>query len=224
MASYEDGSSPRARGTPPLSTPKPTVQRFIPACAGNTRDIESDCLRTSVHPRVRGEHRDVVRADNAGDGSSPRARGTPWVPVSASVLLRFIPACAGNTTCRVTGSLHLTVHPRVRGEHPITKRLYRVAGGSSPRARGTPAQPSQQPRAERFIPACAGNTQTMTEQQTTDYGSSPRARGTRAGFGQRFADRRFIPACAGNTRIYDQFFTDFSGSSPRARGTHETDA
>ena len=50
------GSSPRARGTPATRASQDSVQRFIPACAGNTPQ-ESICHASiTVHPRVRGEH------------------------------------------------------------------------------------------------------------------------------------------------------------------------
>ena len=51
------GSSPRARGTRLCLPVRGRLQRFIPACAGNTRLRGISCITVPVHPRVRGEHR-----------------------------------------------------------------------------------------------------------------------------------------------------------------------
>ncbi len=91
--------------------------RFIPACAGNSINASPlGCLLT-VHPRVCGEQ--TPEGDNNGetDGSSPRVRGTAAHFLKEPLLIRFIPACAGN-----------------RG---LVVRRVPGGGGSSPRVRGT---------------------------------------------------------------------------------------
>ena len=50
------------------------------------------------------------------------------------------------------------VHPRVRGEHWIMEVRDVPMYGSSPRARGTLLECDAHDVANRFIPACAGNT------------------------------------------------------------------
>jgi hypothetical protein len=93
----DNGSSPHARGTHrPGRTPDGRV-RFIPACAGNTAEEAQAITRRSVHPRMRGEHRGEVIEAGLNYGSSPHARGTRVVSVSAWGYQPFIPACAGNT-------------------------------------------------------------------------------------------------------------------------------
>ena len=72
------------------------------------------------------------------------------------------------------------VHPRVCGEHP-------------------PGSPGRF-RAERSIPACAGNTDADGILGGQPGGPSPRVRGTRLAAGRESTPRRSIPACAGNTR------------------------
>ena len=52
----DDGSSPRVRGTPRGESPRPPQRRFIPACAGNTTQINLSMEDHAVHPRVCGEH------------------------------------------------------------------------------------------------------------------------------------------------------------------------
>ena len=55
----ENGSSPRGRGTPPAAQVDESVDRFIPAWAGNTFKAVHVVGVESVHPRVGGEHLSV---------------------------------------------------------------------------------------------------------------------------------------------------------------------
>ena len=176
--------------------------------------------RTSVHPRVCGEH----ERDNDGTadsvGSSPRVRGTHHQRPGATFPRRFIPACAGNTFSAMGYPFRLTVHPRVCGEHCSSAEAIPTCGGSSPRVRGTPGRASHIGRANRFIPACAGNTarpaassqghavhprvcgehSVLIIRSHIPGGSSPRVRGTPRCSHMLAQTPRFIPACAGNTR------------------------
>ena len=133
----------------------------------------------TVHPRLRGE--------------------LSFGPCTDSSVRRFIPACAGNSRCRLRQPMCRAVHPRLRGELSV--------------------QTVKQHEDTRFIPACAGNSNKFREQAKTaavhprlrgelratevcgeaSSGSSPLARGTRSGGPRSFSGRRFIPACAGNS-------------------------
>ena len=240
------GSSPRVRGTlapdcrpllhnrfipacagnsrPPLRPPL-SGRRFIPACAGNSGAPRRRRRRRSVHPRVCGELSCSWRC-------GLRRR-------------RFIPACAGNSFRRIPARYASAVHPRVCGELPAHRR-----GGAQRR---------------RFIPACAGNSPERATSATADAGSSPRVRGTRRAarrpqaappvhprvcgellghVGERRLLHRFIPACAGNSgvdrrnvpvppvhprvcgELYEGEVEDIAafGSSPRVRGTRPSPA
>ena len=193
------GSSPRVRGTPHRRRGSPTISRFIPACAGNTRRLR----RKSV----------------SFAGSSPRVRGTRRRCRDQAHSRRFIPACAGNTAAPALSPSQGTVHPRVCGEHAKRDRQDWDWSGSSPRVRGTRAAPLRPAGQQRFIPACAGNTPSPARaapvpavhprvcgEHAADGhvavvadGSSPRVRGTHRARPERPDDPRFIPACAGNT-------------------------
>ncbi len=70
------GSSPRVRGTPPISEFAPDDGRFIPACAGNAPTPRPLASTSTVHPRVCGERDLLHHALQRGFGSSPRVRGT----------------------------------------------------------------------------------------------------------------------------------------------------
>ena len=154
------GSSPRARGTPPMfSTPKPR-KRFIPAGAGNTATLCTGAAAAAVHPRGRGEHDSESETDQPTTGSSPRARGTPTRCGRPSRRSRFIPAGAGNTPRTPPKNSSAPVHPRGRGEHRLPVGTLIKTTGSSPRARGTPGCNRFRRHLPRFIPAGAGNTAT----------------------------------------------------------------
>ena len=127
---------------------------------------------------MRGERPNTVSTLARTSGSSPHARGTHATPVFPLVVLRFIPACAGNAWIRCM--------------------IMTMADGSSPHARGTHPPGQGREAARRFIPACAGNAWIRCMIMTMADGSSPHARGTPTFQFQRHNKARFIPACAGN--------------------------
>ena len=91
------GSSPPARGTPGRGDRLCAGQRFIPARAGNTGEGNDRRTTVEVHPRPRGEHSLSSLSMAVSAGSSPPARGTPYLCAAHAGRLRFIPARAGNT-------------------------------------------------------------------------------------------------------------------------------
>ena len=214
------GSSPRVRGTLRREIGEVVDHRFIPACAGNTSPPQTSDRGSPVHPRVCGEHNASGQPKRHYTGSSPRVRGTPVRRASHATRRRFIPACAGNTIRLTGGRRAIPVHPRVCGEHSSCICCGAFSGGSSPRVRGTLQDAPVAPAIGRFIPACAGNTQTRKtlpcmgpvhprvcgEHSRSisilhpSSGSSPRVRGTHAFRPLWHFLHRFIPACAGNTR------------------------
>ena len=126
-------------------------------------------------------------------GSSPHARGTPDNGQHACQDERFIPACAGNAPESGLESPLTTVHPRMRGERISGYLQQIINGGSSPHARGTPLNLTQNIANVRFIPACAGNAYDASVVASTAP-VHPRMRGERL----CRCHCRFIPACAGN--------------------------
>ena len=216
-------------------------KRFIPACAGNTQEITVDWSANTVHPRVCGEHAVPTRALQASHGSSPRVRGTRRWVCTDGCDVRFIPACAGNTACRRWSRATRPVHPRVCGEHGLPCSLLNQQHGSSPRVRGTPRPYILNPIAQRFIPACAGNTlldsssfgtlavhprvcwehSPVLALSSSRAGSSPRVRGTRRNGKTYLMAGRFIPACAGNTDTAS-FAATANAVHPRVCGEHRS--
>ncbi len=177
------------------------------------------------------------------DGSSPRARGTQLLGLYRDIILRFIPASAGNTPFMRLLQWARPVHPRERGEHRILIVGSDAPPGSSPRARGTLAAGGLVERLQRFIPASAGNTATArfsamritvhprergehlprVRAATEADGSSPRARGTRLHPTGWRCRSRFIPASAGNTHG-EKLDVHWYMVHPRERGEHRLTA
>ena len=91
------GSSPRVRGTLVICSIIKFIERFIPACAGNTPPYAGPPAWLAVHPRVCGEHGVFLLPQMSASGSSPRVRGTQVRRLAGLPPPRFIPACAGNT-------------------------------------------------------------------------------------------------------------------------------
>ena len=131
--------------------------RFIPARAGNSKQLVSLVVILSVHPRTCGELSSSRRAPSVAIGSSPRVRGTPIMLLNVIHGLRFIPARAGNSLPSYWGSSSEPVHPRACGELLIVSSKGPPSIGSSPRVRGTLDSFLEGTAEHRFIPARAGN-------------------------------------------------------------------
>ena len=164
----------------------------------NSRSMIGRRFERSVHPRGRGEQRDQTALRGVDAGSSPRVRGTGKRLGSTRRRRRFIPAGAGNRSCPRWRPRPSAVHPRGCGEQPTFNLAGDLGGGSSPRVRGTADVHALARRADRFIPAGAGNSRFAGVQRDVDAvhprgcgeqgrlkfsakhnaGSSPRVRGT----------------------------------------------
>ena len=194
------------------------MHRFIPARAGNGPRRRDRSGNRPVHPRACGERWTSFWHGLLPIGSSPRVRGTAHAGSGVGRYRRFIPARAGNGLAVPGNASRSSVHPRACGERVPLPLFPGIAGGSSPRVRGTGIVAGPVRAVVRFIPARAGNGSSTRrrpsgtsvhpracgERSRKDArrslwdGSSPRVRGT-GGFG--IHDRpgfRFIPARAGN--------------------------
>ena len=127
----------------------------------------------------------------------------------------------------------------MRGEHCQCVGLVLLLKGSSPHARGTPANTLRQRTVNGIIPACAGNTSVAVcaAGNTRDHprmrgehaglvcfvvgrwGSSPHARGTQPAGRIQYDSKGIIPACAGNTLLLS-VSTSSTEDHPRMRGEH----
>ena len=150
--------------------------RLIPARAGNTTRASPSLVPSSAHPRSRGEHQllDLCRSRNYG--SSPLARGTLIALIGSVLVLRLIPARAGNTPGLSPPRRQWSAHPRSRGEHVLLKSGSVFDSGSSPLARGTRHVGFRVGRDTRLIPARAGNTFHASQNEILSA-AHPRSRG-----------------------------------------------
>ena len=91
------GSSPLARGLPRPPKDIGDFGRIIPARAGFTYDSLQGNFDAADHPRSRGVYapKDLELKPDAG--SSPLARGLPFLPIQGSTQVGIIPARAGFT-------------------------------------------------------------------------------------------------------------------------------
>ena len=105
------------RGTLAHVLGKPRRVGIIPAYAGNTGRPVQDDEGHEDHPRVCGEHETIETRLPAGQGSSPRMRGTLIERAEPLLDVGIIPAYAGNTQWRFECFLAHWDHPRVCGEH-----------------------------------------------------------------------------------------------------------
>ena len=192
------GSSPRMRGTPCKALESADYKGIIPAYAGNTDWTVYDPVRHGDHPRVCGEHPTMPYGFAAAAGSSPRMRGTLWLPQRKRCGSGIIPAYAGNTGNLALNLMNWRDHPRVCGEHATVTVPPTDSTGSSPRMRGTHMVILPQICDTGIIPAYAGNTPcrapawnwwrdhprvcgehyTLRCGMACSLGSSPRMRGT----------------------------------------------
>ena len=233
------GSSPLARGLRLGRTSRPCTRRIIPARAGFTLAIGYTFRLVTDHPRSRGVYSLAVALTGRGTGSSPLARGLLVLEQVCRSGVRIIPARAGFTPGSVRRTTWGPDHPRSRGVYLAVHLHARVAGGSSPLARGL--LPGFHPvRSDvRIIPARAGFTSSGARwrSRATDHprsrgvylfgsslglgfqGSSPLARGLRGRRRRSGSARGIIPARAGFTLLAAGAVVSV-GDHPRSRGVY----
>ena len=176
-------------------------------------------INGQVHPRVCGGNPHIWADCTLQSGTSPRVRGKLIETLQTAKGLRYIPACAGETSRGPNLAIFLQVHPRVCGGN-ITRCASSVkARGTSPRVRGKLILDRKRGLSERYIPACAGETSMhkfsgcnsgvhprvcggnglLESEHAPSDGTSPRVRGKHKKRRILWHWMRYIPACAGET-------------------------
>ncbi len=173
------GSPPRVRGRRKSGISISRGVRFTPACAGQTIRHSPARMPNSVHPRVCGADSHVSGFRSRHFGSPPRVRGRLQSVREKQDRFRFTPACAGQTNSHRWNVALTAVHPRVCGADAVLFLLRRCHAGSPPRVRGRHAQTKSSEGANRFTPACAGQTHLRNSDHCRLCGSPPRVRGRR---------------------------------------------
>ncbi len=188
-----------------------------------------------------GTHNEISSAHRCprGECPPPRARGSPESHARQRRFLGSTPAYAG-TTCRPPWLTRAPrVHPRVRGDHALMRRLVAPVLGPPPRARGPHGAAVGGRPDPGSTPACAGTTQPgwpvpgpgrvhprvrgdhypSQNPYGGRWGPPPRARGPLAGTNLPVAIMGSTPACAGTTRS-GWPHRHCPGVHPRVRGDH----
>ena len=130
-------------------------------------------------------------------------------------------------------------HPRMRGEHAVSRLMRSARIGSSPHVRGARTLVDLDFFKAGIIPACAGSTRRTASIQCAVWdhprmhgehplqlfgsklclGSSPHARGALRAFGYLWGGSGIIPACAGST-LPQCAHSRARRDHPRMRGEH----
>ena len=238
--SLDLGSSPRMRGSLILATEWIHRNGIIPAHAGLTSGVSWIRRRIRDHPRACGAHCERRYESASGEGSSPRMRGSHYMPLSYLTPKGIIPAHAGLTTDSTLLCTHRRDHPRACGAHLSDNLNQLVRLGSSPRMRGSQDGLLGFGEIEGIIPAHAGLTRQRRRAYHTnrdhpracgahqpvpcaslaDMGSSPRMRGSQRRRFDVHQYRGIIPAHAGLTHE-SLFSRSQCRDHPRACGAHE---
>ena len=193
------GSSPLARGLRQYQVEVSESIWIIPARAGFTRPQTDRKSPSRDHPRSRGVYEILHMRSSTMIGSSPLARGLPRRRPRIKARLRIIPARAGFTMTVFFTLIRIRDHPRSRGVYVYFHNLRFDGNGSSPLARGLPAEDLAGDTSGRIIPARAGFTR-PTARRARGGSDHPRSRG-----------------------VYEPRTTRWRpgpGSSPLARGLH----
>ena len=181
------GTSPRVRGkhqSPTLPSPGNRVHPRV--CGGNPgQEMPASCKQVHprvcggngvaavswwivngrVHPRVCGGNDYAVMCRCVADtGTSPRVRGKRRSGLPSAIpVVRYIPACAGETPLQRSATGWNRVHPRVCGGNCRRNfQAFRCRTTVHPRVCGGNACPptniNGMPHRGGYIPACAGET------------------------------------------------------------------
>ena len=113
--SLKMGLSPRGRGNLISLFWRMARAGSIPAWAGQPRLLQHPVHQVRVYPRVGGATSSPMVNRNSESGLSPRGRGNLTAAVDGYVLIRSIPAWAGQPHCHSGWLDKNTVYPRVGG-------------------------------------------------------------------------------------------------------------
>ncbi len=216
-----DGSPPPARRALLTALRPRPHQRFTSACAESTPTAPPSRPPSTVHLRLRGEHRRGPRCLRRAGGSPPPARRAHEADDDATGHVRCTSACAESTWERPAWRRTRPVHLRLRGEHDMSAQLEALHTGSPPPARRARLGHAPGSLGRRFTSACAESTRTpagtatpstvhlrlrgehapWARERPSGSGSPPparRAHRRRQDPGQR---ARFTSACAESTRL-----------------------
>ena len=171
----------------------------IPACAGEPSTLQGQSNGNTVYPRVCGGTSASCQCSPTEQGLSPRVRGNPPNVVVRCLLIRSIPACAGEPHAALSNEIGGWVYPRVCGGTLLGDSAIDGCRGLSPRVRGNPYAAPPALGEVGSIPACAGEPSGRVKNR-----SSPTV----------------YPRVCGGTGFFNIAWHGYPGLSPRVRGNH----
>ena len=214
------GLSPRGRGNHRPNRAGGSLERSIPAWAGQPPSSRSASTTWKVYPRVGGATGYGLPWRLATRGLSPRGRGNPRDAQLQIAAGGSIPAWAGQPYSVVRTLTRCSVYPRVGGATAAVRSSKALVAGLSPRGRGNPRQRPPRWESDRSIPAWAGQPSTRSDKSRCvavyprvggatvprdvlalpNPGLSPRGRGNHSRSMSLGVSLRSIPAWAGQPR------------------------
>ena len=135
----------------------PECSGSIPACAGEPGVGVGSGFPSGVYPRVCGGTNPPGFGIRTGRGLSPRVRGNPLLMAASIIVLRSIPACAGEPGVNGEGRRRRRVYPRVCGGTIGLTGFINDPNGSIPACAGEPlANPGTNIDLEVYPRVCGG--------------------------------------------------------------------
>ena len=150
------GLSPPTRGNHNAASYIERPRGSIPAHAGEPATRCHKSFRARVYPRPRGGTFGVIVRMPGRKGLSPPTRGNRRRSSPYDMVMRSIPAHAGEPLASGGTPISRAVYPRPRGGTPPSPRAGREAEGLSPPTRGNPDGDPRPSKPFRSIPAHAG--------------------------------------------------------------------
>ncbi len=157
VRSGRSGPSPRVRGAVGHRRAHDLADGTIPAGAGSSARHHRDHRSDWDHPRGCGEQGSIFDQRGVTGGPSPRVRGAVVALVEAAGPVGTIPAGAGSSPRRGTGTGLPGDHPRGCGEQTYSTRPEQSKLGPSPRVRGAASARTSWSSGVGTIPAGAGS-------------------------------------------------------------------
>ena len=194
---FTNGSSPQVRGRCYNLPAKQCSEGLIPAGAGQMLHLWLSRVGEWAHPRRCGADSYPTRHLHNKWGSSPQVRGRLMFRLRLLLLIRLIPAGAGQIAMRGLLRSCSAAHPRRCGADSTVSTRSRTRSGSSPQVRGRLGFCSSCLLQIRLIPAGAGQIE-VAMAQSMGKSAHPRRCG---------ADQVLLPVGGGA-----------GGSSPQVRG------
>ena len=177
LSTKDFGLSPRVRGNHVEAAVNGTLNRSIPACAGEPEVFARRNIQMAVYPRVCGGTASACCCATLSEGLSPRVRGNRCECKYSIQYYGSIPACAGEPPIPASSLTQKRVYPRVCGGTHWGQVYGPNWKGLSPLCAGEP-RPLQEPHGTLAVyPRVCGGTTFSVVKTSAPEGLSPRVRG-----------------------------------------------